>query len=604
MKRNNLLKLATFVAAALVSIAGLSTTTLTAKADNGNSAKFYVTIGASGKFAVDKEGHLMANVPVFVPDYNNDGKYNYAEILRATHEEYYIDGVDGYASFRSPEGLGLSTLWGVSNGGSYAYYHKETPGGDMIIPPNLESIVEPGSEVNAFIYRDISTWTDKPTIIQCDTNCTTPNEAKTFTVLRLGYDENYNFCSYNSADVQLYLLQDNSVLIPLSEADGITEYDTITGQKKKSVTGITDLRGRVTLSFAEKGSYKLCVLPQPDNYYSPTCFTICTNSGITFSFDIHPEDDAATTCTVYNGCTNDYNHPSSKIGECPVTIKTISEATCTSAAIKEVSATYTYHGVTYSDSQTFTSGNPAGHHEVTLPAVAATCTTAGKTEGKKCDVCDTILVAQESVPKLGHNYKSKLVKATTSKDGYTIDECATCKKTKNKVVISHPTTYTLSATSYVYNGSAQKPTVKVKANNGTTIASSNYSVTYSSGCKLVGTYNVTIKFKGNYSGTVTKSYTIVPVGTTLKSLKAGSKSMEVNWAKQSTQITGYQIQYDNCSDLSSATTVLISDKTVTTKTIKKLSTGTKYYVRIRTYKEVNSKKIYSAWSPKLSVKVK
>jgi len=43
-----------------------------------------------------------------------------------------------------------------------------------------------------------------------------------------------------------------------------------------------------------------------------------------------------------------------------------------------------------------------GHTEVTIPAVDATCTTPGKTEGKKCSVCGTVTVEQETVDALGH----------------------------------------------------------------------------------------------------------------------------------------------------------------------------------------------------------
>ncbi len=45
-----------------------------------------------------------------------------------------------------------------------------------------------------------------------------------------------------------------------------------------------------------------------------------------------------------------------------------------------------------------------GHTEVIDAAVEPTCTVAGKTEGKHCSVCDTVIVAQEEVPATGHTY--------------------------------------------------------------------------------------------------------------------------------------------------------------------------------------------------------
>ena len=46
-----------------------------------------------------------------------------------------------------------------------------------------------------------------------------------------------------------------------------------------------------------------------------------------------------------------------------------------------------------------------GHTEEIIPAVEATCTETGLTEGKKCSVCGEILVAQEETPALGHDWK-------------------------------------------------------------------------------------------------------------------------------------------------------------------------------------------------------
>ena len=54
---------------------------------------------------------------------------------------------------------------------------------------------------------------------------------------------------------------------------------------------------------------------------------------------------------------------------------------------------------TYTDSEVAANG----HTEVIDAAVSATCTTAGKTEGKHCSVCNTVLVAQTVVDALGHD---------------------------------------------------------------------------------------------------------------------------------------------------------------------------------------------------------
>ena len=63
----------------------------------------------------------------------------------------------------------------------------------------------------------------------------------------------------------------------------------------------------------------------------------------------------------------------------------------------------------------------------------------------------------------------------------------------------------------VYNGQSQKlkPTVK-DANNNPLTEGSDYELEYSKDTTNVGTVTVTIKGKGNYSGTVTTTYQITP----------------------------------------------------------------------------------------------
>jgi hypothetical protein len=163
---------------------------------------------------------------------------------------------------------------------------------------------------------------------------------------------------------------------------------------------------------------------------------------------------------------------------------------------------------------------------------------------------------------------------------------------------------TLSATKYTYDGKAKKPSVTVTDSNGQIINSSSYTVSYSSGRKNVGTYTVTVSFKGNYSGSLLTTFTIVPKGTTISKLTAKSKGFAIKLKKQTSQTTGYQIQYSTSSKFTKATTKTITKNSTTSVTYTKLKAKKKYYVRVRTYKSVSRKTYYSSWSKAKSVTTK
>jgi 6-phosphogluconate dehydrogenase (decarboxylating) len=89
----------------------------------------------------------------------------------------------------------------------------------------------------------------------------------------------------------------------------------------------------------------------------------------------------------------------------------------------------------------------------------------------------------------------------------------------------------------------------------------------------------------------------VPKATSLTTLKAGKGQLTVKWKKQSTQTSGYQIQYSTNKNFKGAKTVNVKS---TKKTIKKLKKKKKYYVRVRAYKKVGGKGkyYYSPWTTK------
>ena len=77
-----------------------------------------------------------------------------------------------------------------------------------------------------------------------------------------------------------------------------------------------------------------------------------------------------------------------------------------------------------------------GHKAVKDAAVAATCETAGKTEGSHCSVCGTILKAQTTTAALGHSWDSgKVTKAATcTAAGTKTYTCTHCKKTRTETI--------------------------------------------------------------------------------------------------------------------------------------------------------------------------
>lgn len=104
--------------------------------------------------------------------------------------------------------------------------------------------------------------------------------------------------------------------------------------------------------------------------------------------------------------------------------------------------------------------------------------------------------------------------------------------------------------------------------------------------------------------TTKNTETVRPKKTSIKKLSKGKKKFTVTWAKVS-GVKGYQIQYSSDKKLKKNNKSVTVTKQKTTKaTVKKLKSKKKYYVRVRTYKTVNGKKIYSSWSKVKSIKTK
>ena len=155
-----------------------------------------------------------------------------------------------------------------------------------------------------------------------------------------------------------------------------------------------------------------------------------------------------------------------------------------------------------------------------------------------------------------------------------------------------------------YTGKKITQSLSIKDGNVSLRDGIDYSISYSSN-KKIGIATITITGKGNYAGTITRTFKINPKGTSLKKLIADKKQFKATWKAQKTQTTGYEVQYSTSKNFSSENKkVKITKNKTTSSIVKKLKSKKKYYVRIRTYKIVNGKKFYSGWSKVLNVKTK
>ena len=227
-----------------------------------------------------------------------------------------------------------------------------------------------------------------------------------------------------------------------------------------------------------------------------------------------------------------------------------------------------------------------GHTEVVDKAIPATCTTDGKTEGSHCSVCNTVIKAQTTITATGHKSSGWIVDkaASIGVKGSKHKECTVCKKVLetaeipalSRISISKASV-TLSTSTYAYDGKAKKPGVTVKLNGKTLKNSTDYTVSYSNNTK-VGTATVKITGKGNYTGSVSKTFkiknnfkkaTVSGISTKAFTGKNITQSITVKYnGKTLKNGTDYTVSYSNNKNIGTAT-VKVAGKGSYTGTITK-----------------------------------
>ena len=376
----------------------------------------------------------------------------------------------------------------------------------------------------------------------------------------------------------------NTVVAPTCTTDGYTLH-------KCSVCG-TSYKDSTTKATGHSYGNSV-VTKQPTCTSEGTAIKTCTKCNAIFTETIaktshkYADTVVAPTCTT-NGytlhkcsvCGTSYKDSTTKAtghsyGNSVVT----KQPTCTSegTAIKTCTKC----------NATVTEKLPAkGHTAVTDKGYPATCTTAGKTDGSHCSVCNTVIKVQTVINATGHKSSGWIVDkaASIGVKGSKHKECTVCKKVLetaeipalSRISISKASV-TLSTSTYAYDGKAETPSITVKVGGKTLKKDTDYTVSYSNNTKI-GTAKVTITGKGNYTGSISKTYSIknnfkkaTISGISNKSYtgKNITQSITVKYnGKTLKNGTDYTVSYSNNKKVGTAT-VKITGKGSYTGTITK-----------------------------------
>lgn len=181
---------------------------------------------------------------------------------------------------------------------------------------------------------------------------------------------------------------------------------------------------------------------------------------------------------------------------------------------------------------------------------------------------------------------------------------ATIKATYKGKTLRQNKDYTVSIAT---RGTTRTVTVQGKGNFNSTRQFKIHVHAYKCTAKKAATYFATgyKKYKCTACG-AKKTEKLAQLKPAIASLKSSQKGrLTVKWKKGS-GISGYQISYSTSSKFTKSTTksVTITKAGSTAKTLTKLKSKKKYYVRIRVYKKQKGGKLYGAWSPVKSTKVR
>ena len=231
-----------------------------------------------------------------------------------------------------------------------------------------------------------------------------------------------------------------------------------------------------------------------------------------------------------------------------------------------------------------------------------TCAEPGE-QVRYCTICGNVAEKQE-ITKLPHTSSDWIIdkEAAPGIAGSMHTECTVCHERLETATIPalaridiSEADATLSTSIYEYDGGYMKPGVVVKLNDTLLVAGKDYTVSYINN-KKVGTATVIVNGIVQYTGSISKTFTINPAKQNIQKLETRYGGFFVDWAQKGSA-TGYEIQYATNYGFTNAETKKLTANRPDTATIGGLYRGHNYFVRVRSYTIVKGSTYYGEWSP-------
>ncbi|MBO4324319.1 MAG: hypothetical protein J5845_02805 [Lachnospiraceae bacterium] len=159
---------------------------------------------------------VLVQKPVTVTDVDGDGTLTVGDALVCAHEVYFEGGAEaGIKTSMGTYGLQLDLLWGYDNGTGYGYLVNNA------FSMGLGDPVKDGDYVYAYIYTDLTNWSDTYCFFDQNTVSAEEGGKVTLTLSAAGYAADYS--QLNSPVEGAKILIDGKDAGVVTDAEGKAE---------------------------------------------------------------------------------------------------------------------------------------------------------------------------------------------------------------------------------------------------------------------------------------------------------------------------------------------------------------------------------------------